>query len=95
MHHKSRMGGGSRMYNLRRHTLHENGLLTIKASGYDGNEHWTGWLTIAPEEADYKFWHWLVCVKQVPGIATENELDAWKREYAVSQTELAEVALVR
>lgn len=93
MNYNTRLGGGSRMFNPRRHTLHDDGLLTIKACGYEeDSEHWTGWLTAAPTEADYDFWYWLACIKQVPGIIHENELVAWKSEYISSQKELVETA---
>lgn len=87
------MGGGSIIYNPRLHILHEDGLLTIKVTGYEDDEtQWTGWKTVLPSEADYDFWHWVALVKQPPGVIAERDLSKWKAEYAASQDNLAEIA---
>lgn len=92
MYRESRMGGGNPLFNPKQHVLHDDGLLTIKASGYeDDSEHWTGWITLSPSEPDYNFWYWMACIKQVPGLVQECELDKWKDEYAASRKALAEV----
>ena len=68
MYHKSKMGGGDRFFNPKYHTIHGDGLLTIKATGYeDDSTHWTGFLTVSPSEPDYDFWYWMACIKQVVG----------------------------
>ncbi len=87
MYHESKMGGGNRYFNLKRHTMHDDGWLTIKASGYEDCRHWTGSLAVAPTEADYDFWYWLARVKQAPGIIAERDLAWWKSEYAASREE--------
>ena len=86
MYRKSMMGGGDRYFNPKYHVLHEDGLLTIKASGYeDDSEHWTGHMTLSPSEADYRFWYWMACIRQVPELVRERDLAVWKEEYARSQ----------
>lgn len=92
MYRKSMMGGGDRFFIPSQHILHDDGLLTIKASGWEGMEtHWTGHMTLSPSEPDYDFWYWMACIKQVPELVQERELDRWKSEYAASQKALAEV----
>jgi len=90
LYRKSMMGGGDRFFNPKHHVLHDDGLLTIKTSGYENDsEHWTGFMTLAPSEPDYDFWYWMACIKQVPELVQEHELDRWKSEYAASQGALA------
>lgn len=92
MYCKSRMGGGDRFFNPKQHILHDDGLLTIKASGWEAGEtHWTGFMTLSPAEPDYEFWYWMACIKQAPELVQEFELDKWKAEYAASRKDLAEV----
>lgn len=92
----SMMGGGDRYFNLKHHVLHDDGLLTIKASGYeDDSEHWTGHLTLSPSEADYHFWYWMACIRQVVELVRERDLAAWKEEYARSQIASKEVVPAR
>ena len=96
MYRKSMMGGGDRYFNPKHHILQEDGLLTIKASGWeDGITHWTGHMTLSPTEPDYDFWYWMACIKQVPELVRERELDRWKGEYAASRRDLAEAATAR
>ncbi len=86
------MGGGNRYFNPKYHTLHADGLLTIKASGWeDGETHWTGFLSLTPSEPDYNFWYWMACIKRVPELIQESELSKWKNEYADHQQTLAGV----
>ncbi len=86
MYRRSMMGGGDHYFNPRQHIPHEDGLLTIKASGWeDGETHWTGHMIVSPSEPDYDFWYWVACIKQVPKLVQERELDRWKGEYASSQ----------
>ena len=64
MYHESNLGGG-RYYSPKYSVLHENGLLTIKTSGWeDGATHWTGFFTVSPSEPDYQFWYWMALVKR-------------------------------
>ena len=96
MYHNSKMGDGDRYFNPKYHVLHEDGLLTIKASGYeDDSEHWTGHMTLSPSEADYRFWYWMACIRQVPELVWERDLAAWKEEYARSQSTSKEVVSAR
>ena len=89
MYHTSRMGGGSRIYNVKQHILHEDGLLTIKATGYEGDgTHWTGWMTLEPSNPDYGFWYWMACVQRVSELVQERELSQWKASYRM-QTDWA------
>lgn len=90
---KNQLGDGDRMFNLKRHALDQDGLLTIKASGYDDETHWTGWLAIAPAEPDYDFWYWMACVRQPPKLVQERDLKRWKHEYTASREELAPAVL--
>jgi len=72
------------------YTLHEDGLLTIKTTGYeDDKTHWTGWMTLLPSDADYDFWYWMARVKQPLEIIPEWNLTSWKTEYANSKKEMA------
>lgn len=92
MDRESRMGGGVRIFNAKQHILHDDGLLTIKATGYEDDEtHWTGWMTLAPSEPDYDFWYWMACIRQELKLVQERELDRWRDEYAASRNDLAEV----
>lgn len=91
MHRTSRMGGGSRIFNLKRHILHNDGLLTIKATGYEDDEtHWTGWMVVSPSDTDYDFWYWMAHVQCVPELilVQEHELSKWKAVYK-AQTNLS------
>lgn len=93
MYRESKMGGGSRYFNPTNHILHEDGLLTIKASGWEnGEEHWTGFLTLSPSEHDYDFWYWMTRIKQVSELVEEHELNKWKDEYNASRRVLTEAA---
>ena len=93
MYDESRLGSGSRIYNPRQHILHDNGLLTIKVTGYEeDNTHWTGWRTVSPSEPDYNFWRWMALVAQPAGVVGEHNLSKWKADYAASQDALVEVA---
>ncbi len=95
MYRESRIGGGDRFFNSKQHILHDDGLLTIKASGWeDGETHWTGFMTVSPSEPDYDFWYWMACIKQVPELVQERELDKWKGEYAASRKGMAGVVPV-
>ena len=90
MYRESRMGGGSRIYNPKQHILHDDGLLTIKVTGYEDDEtHWTGWMAVSPAEPDYDFWYWLALMKPPGGIG-ERDLGKWKKEYAVSRRDVVE-----
>ncbi len=92
MYGKSMMGGGNRYFNPRHHILHDDGLLTIKTSGWkDGETHWTGHMTVSPSESDYDFWYWMVCIKQVSELVSERVLDEWRNEYTASQRDLMQV----
>lgn len=87
MYSKSHMGGGSRSFNPKYHSLHDDGSLTIKASGWEeDSEHWTGFITLLPGESDYDFWHWVVFTRQVTELISENQLDSWRQEYRASQS---------
>ena len=89
MYRTSRMGGGSRVFNVKQHILHEDGLLTVKATGYEDDEtHWTGWMTVTPSDTDYDFWFWMARVQRVPELVQERELSKWKAIYK-TQTDLA------
>lgn len=93
MYRESRMGDGSRTYNPRQHILHDDGLLTIKVTGYYLDEtHWTGWRTLSQSESDYDFWYWMAFVAQPQGVVGEQDLDKWKTEYSAGKQELAQVA---
>lgn len=90
MYHESRMGGGIRTYNPRQYTLHSDGLLTIKVTGYEEDEtHWTGWQTLSPAEPDYEFWYWMASVVRPEGVVIEDDLGKWKAEFAASCSDLA------
>jgi len=92
MYRNSRMGGGDCFFNSKYHILHDDGLLTIKASGWeDGETHWTGFMTLSPSEPNYDFWYWMACIRQVPELVQERELDKWKEEYTASRKDLAGV----
>lgn len=90
MYRISRMGGGTRIFNVKQHILHEDGLLTIKTTGYEDDEtHWTGWMTLAPSDPEYGFWFWMTHVKQPLEIIPDWSLTSWKNEYANSKKEMA------
>jgi len=89
------MGGGSRIFNVKQHIFHEDGLLTIKVSAWeDGETHWTGFLTVAPSEPDYDFWYWMTQVGQVTELVQESELSKWKAIYK-TRTGWAELETVQ
>ncbi len=93
MYYESNLGGGSRYFSPKYNVLHEDGLLTIKASGWENGEtHWTGFLSVAPSEPDYDFWYWLARVRQASELVEESDLAKWKAEYATSQSRVVEVA---
>ena len=88
MYRKSKLGGGDRFFNPKQHILHDDGLLTIKASGWvEGTSHWSGHVSFSPTDPEYNLWYWIACVKKVPGIIPERELDRWRSEYAASREE--------
>jgi len=83
------MGGGYRIFNLKRHILHNDGLLTIKATGYEDDEtHWTGWMVVSPSDSEYDFWYWMARVKMPQELVQERELSKWKAIHK-TQTDLA------
>jgi len=87
MHCKSMMGGGSRFFNPKYHSLHDDGSLTIKASGWEkDSEHWIGFITLLPGDSDYGFWHWMAFTRQVTELVPENQLDNWRQEHRASQS---------
>lgn len=92
MYRESRMGGGSRCFSPRQNILHEDGTLTIKASGWeDGETHWTGWMSLVPTDLDYDFWYWMAFTRQVSELVQESQIEDWKQEYraACSRTAFA------
>ena len=91
MYHESSLGG-DRYYSPKHSVLHEDDLLTIKASGWENGEaHWTSFLSVAPSEPDYDFWYWLVRIRQASELVEERNLAKWKAEYAASQSRGVEV----
>lgn len=90
MYRKSRMGGGSRIFNPKQNILHEDGLLTIKVTGYEDDEtHWTGWMTLSPSDFDYQFWYWMAFTRQVSELIQERQVDEWKQKYLAAQSAMS------
>jgi hypothetical protein len=58
------------------HSIDADGTLRVKASGYDGDSHWSGEQTITPAESDYEFWRWLVAQKEYHRLVEDSELSA-------------------
>ncbi len=97
MYRKSRLGGGHRVFNLKRHILHNDGLLTIKATGYEDDQtHWIGWMAVSPSDPEYGFWYWMARVQHVPELVLvqERELSNWKAIYK-AQANLSRLETVR
>lgn len=63
------------------HGFDENGELTIKTSGYQGDAHWSGVFSIEPNNADYAFWKWLVKQPQHYRLVQDDELPAIRDEF--------------
>jgi len=61
-----------------------DGTLDIKASGWEGNTHWTGSREIKPDDPDYAFWRWLVDNDEYDRLVDERELPEARQRWARS-----------
>lgn len=68
------------------HNVDVDGTLHVKASGWQGDTHWTGERAISPTEAEYDFWRWLVAQKECHRLIEETELPAIREEWARRRT---------
>ena len=47
--------------------VEEDGTIILKARGYDqSGAHWTGWVEIGPDHADFALWHWIIARRGSP-----------------------------
>lgn len=53
--------------------------LVVKASGWEGMEHWTGAAEIPPDHADYDLWRWIVNYPLYHRLIDETEIPAIRR----------------
>lgn len=59
-----------------------DGTLDIKASGWQGNTHWTGWREVKPDDPDYAFWRWLIDNDDYDRLVEDRELPEIRRRWA-------------
>ncbi len=66
------------------HGLDDDGNLTIKTSGYQGDAHWSGQVLIERTAPDWDFWKWFVKRKKYHRLVQDDELPAIREEFASS-----------
>ncbi len=76
----------STFYNPAWHQIDDNGTLHVKASGYSGDFHWTGTLTVEPTQPDYALWMWIISEKNTRALINDQEFARLKREFADKQS---------
>jgi hypothetical protein len=64
------------------HSVDADGTLHVKASGWQGDSHWTGEQAFSPAEPEYDFWRWLVAQKEYHRNVEESELPAIEEEWS-------------
>src|SRR5688572_14960389 len=65
------------------HSVDADGTLHVKASGWQGDCHWTGEHAVGPADPEYNFWRWLVDQEEYHRLVKQDELPAirevWSR----------------
>jgi hypothetical protein len=64
------------------HSLDTDGTLHVKASGWQGGDHWTGEQAIGRAEPEYDFWRWLVAQREYHRLVEESELPAIREQWS-------------
>jgi hypothetical protein len=54
----------------------------VKASGRQGDSHWTGEQAISSAAPEYDFWSWFVAQKEYHRLVEESELAAIRDEWS-------------
>lgn len=64
------------------HRFNEHGTLTMKVTGWEGDCHWTGSMTVEPMEPDYAFWFWAIKEKNCTELINDEKFKELKQEFA-------------